>query len=200
MEDMIDSLNKNPHEQFIQWREKAQKMGLSEIDVVTVATVCKENKPHARVMLYKGLIEEKFSLYTNYDSNKAIQMAANPHVALSFYWYLPLGYQVRVGGRVEKMSREQSEAYFMSRPRGSRLSAWASEQSSPLVSREELEAKISEVAERFEGKDVPCPENWGGYLLTANYFEFMVLDMKRAHDRFSYTKDSGGWKIQRLAP
>tara|TARA_B100001248_G_scaffold261746_1_gene254016 strand:+ start:22897 stop:23499 length:603 start_codon:yes stop_codon:yes gene_type:complete len=200
MQDIIHHLERDPHQQFLKWYDYAMDKGYGEANAFSLSTVGKDGRPHSRVLLWKGMNQGRFCFYTNYDSNKAIQMQQNPFVAMNFYWWLPIGYQVRIEGKAEKLSRQDSEKYFLSRPRESRLSAWASAQSQPLANRQALEEDIQSAQDRFAGKEVPCPENWGGYGVTADYFEFMILDKYRAHDRFVYCKQGSLWSVQRLAP
>lgn len=199
MQDQIQYFEKDPHQQFLKWLEEGRK-SQTEPDKMTLATVDSQSKPHIRTMLFKGMVDGMFSFYTNYESNKAKDMELNPHVSLMFYWYLPLGYQVRIEGKVKKLSREQSEKYFLSRPRESRLSAWASPQSSRLENFEDLDARLNKVTKEFEGKEVTCPPNWGGYGVIADRFDFMILARYRLHDRFVYKKVGQTWDLERLAP
>jgi pyridoxamine 5'-phosphate oxidase len=172
--------------------------GLSEEDLAA--------DPIAQLRLWldqaRAVLPEEFN--THYDSDKGRELAANPRAALVFYW-APLDRQVRIEGTVEKTSREESEAYFASRPRGSRLGAWASRQSRPLAGREELERRMEEVAERFADGDVPLPDGWGGFRVRPEVVEFWQGRPSRLHDRLRYVRDpegdsEGGWRIERLAP
>jgi pyridoxamine 5'-phosphate oxidase len=150
--------------------------------------------------LLKGVDERGFVFYTNYDSRKGRELAGNPHAALTFYW-ADSERQVCVGGAVSKLSREESEAYFKSRPRGSRLAAWASNQFDVVADRPALEKRWSEVAARFPGDDVPLPSNWGGLVLKPDWIEFWQGRPSRLHDRFRYTRQpEGSWKLERIAP
>ena len=151
------------------------------------------------MVLLKSADENGFAFHTNYESRKAVELAANPHAALLFYWQ-PLGLQARVEGRVEHVSAEESEAYFRTRALGSRLAAWASPQSRPLASRDELERLYGEAASRFPGEDVPLPPHWGGLRLEPEAYEFWPHAANRLHDRIRYERDGEAWRRQRLAP
>jgi pyridoxamine 5'-phosphate oxidase len=165
-----------------------------------LATVDQAGRPSARTVLLKGVDERGFVFYTNYDSRKGRELADNPHAALTFYW-ADSERQVCVGGTVDKLPREASEAYFKSRPRGSRLAAWASNQFDVVADRTALEKKWDETATRFSGADVPLPPNWGGFVLKPDWIEFWQGRPSRLHDRFRYTRQPGGsWKLERIAP
>jgi pyridoxamine 5'-phosphate oxidase len=167
---------------------------------VMLATVDLAGRPSARTVLLKGVDERGFVFYTNYESRKGRDLAGNPHAALTFYW-ADLERQVCVGGTVDKLSREASEAYFKSRPRGSRLAAWASNQYDVVADRAALEKKWHEAAARFPGDDVPLPPNWGGFILKPGWIEFWQGRPSRLHDRFRYTRQpDGSWKLERIAP
>jgi len=172
----------------------------ADVNAMVLATVDKHGLPSSRTVLLKGVDGRGFIFFTNYDSRKGRELSENPNAALTFYWP-ELERQVCVGGTVEKLPKPESEAYFKSRPRGSRLSAWASPQSQKMESREVLEEKWREIAKRFPGENVPLPENWGGYVLVPNRVEFWQGRPSRLHDRFCYRKlPSGQWEIERLAP
>jgi pyridoxamine 5'-phosphate oxidase len=172
----------------------------ADVNAMTLATVDKEGRPAARTVLLKGVDERGFIFYTNYESRKGHELADNPNAALVFYWS-DLERQVCVSGAVSKLPREESEAYFKSRPRGSRLAAWASNQSGLVPDRQTLEAKWKEMAAKFPGHDVPLPPYWGGYVLSPTRIEFWQGQPNRLHDRFRYTKQPDNfWKIDRLAP
>ncbi len=164
-----------------------------------LATVDPAGRPSARTVLLKGVDERGFVFYTNYDSRKGRELADNPHAALTFYW-ADSERQVCVGGTVDKLSREESESYFKSRPRGSRLAAWASNQYDVVADRATLEKKWNEAAARFPG-DVLLPPNWGGLVLKPEWVEFWQGRPSRLHDRFRYTRQpDGSWKLDRIAP
>jgi pyridoxamine 5'-phosphate oxidase len=166
---------------------------------MTLATAAKDGQPSARVVLLKSFDEHGFVFYTNYQSRKGQDLAENPRASLLFYWS-QLWRQVRIDGVVEKISAAESETYFQSRPLGSKLGAWASNQSEVVADRETLEARFAELEKRFGGQ-VPRPEHWGGYRLRPNSIEFWQGRDNRLHDRLRYRlQDDGGWVIQRLGP
>jgi pyridoxamine 5'-phosphate oxidase len=177
-------------------------LGHSPLDVnaMVLATVDKAGRPSARAVLLKGVDNRGFIFYTSHDSHKGLELAENPNAALTFYWP-ELERQVCVAGLVQKISREESEAYFKSRPRGSRLAAWASNQHDVIVDRAALEKKWNEMAARFPTDDVPLPPNWGGYVLNPQRIEFWQGRASRLHDRFRYTRQpDDSWKLERLEP
>src|SRR5690606_19537708 len=186
--------------QFRAWFEEALSAGVVEPNAMTLATATPDGRPSARIVLLKGLDERGFSVYTDYESRKGRELAANPHAALVFYWP-ELHRQVRVTGTVTRVPREETEAYFRSRPLASRLSAWASRQSEVVPSREVLEARHREAEERFPDGDVPLPDRWGGFVLDPEVIEFWQGRPGRLHDRLLYTRlPDGGWRIERLSP
>lgn len=180
------------------WEEAVREVPLP--DAMTLATVGPEGAPDARMVLLKGFGPEGFRFFTNHESAKGAQLTLDPRAALVVYWR-ELDRQVRIRGAAEPLSAEESDAYFETRSRDSRLGAWASPQSRPLRGREELDRRMSEAEERFAGaSQVPRPEHWGGYLLRHEEVEFWQGQQARMHDRFHYTRDDGGWRIDRLAP
>ncbi len=190
----------DPMRQFRLWFEQALTAGVPEPNAMTLATASADGRPSARMMLLKGFDEHGFTFFTNYDSRKGRELAANPRAALCVFWQ-PLERQVRVEGTVEKVGREESEAYFSGRPRQAQIGAWVSQQSSPITSRAELERIEAELQKRFEGKPVPLPDYWGGYRVVPRAIEFWQGRPSRLHDRLLYTSsEGGGWVLRRLSP
>lgn len=190
----------NPLVQFEKWFEDAVRAGVPEPNAMTLATAGKDGNPAARVVLLKGIEKEGFVFYTNYESRKGKALAENPNAALVFFW-ADLIRQVNITGRVEKVSREESEAYFKTRPLGSRLGAWASEQSRVIENRKMLEDRYEKLAKEYEGKEVPVPPYWGGFRLNPDSVEFWQGRENRLHDRLRYRRNSSSqWMIERLSP
>jgi len=187
----------SPFEQFKRWFDEAVAAQVPEPNAMTLATVDAHGQPSARIVLVKGADEHGFTFFTNYESRKGEDLAAEPRAALLFFWQ-QIERQVRIEGRVEKVSAEESDRYFHSRPPGSRIGAWASEQSRP-VTREALEAREHEFRARY-GDQPPRPPHWGGYRLAPTSFEFWQGRPSRLHDRLRYLPDGQGWKIDRLSP
>jgi pyridoxamine 5'-phosphate oxidase len=215
-------LDANPIAQFESWFRQAtgeesqsrwRKIGIAlyklwsaicnhrpaDINAMTLATVDKDRKPSTRTVLLKTVDERGFIFFTNYDSRKGRELAENPNAALTFFWP-DVERQVCVAGTVTKLPVAESKAYFNSRPRGSRLAAWASNQSETVLDRATLEAKSSELEKKFHN-DIPLPPNWGGFILQPERIEFWQGRPSRLHDRFSYTRQvDNSWKLERLAP
>ena len=189
----------DPIEFFEIWFEAAQESGLFMPEAVALATTTPEGAPSVRMVLLKSVDERGFVFFTNYGSRKAHELDANPQAALCFHWAV-LERQVRVTGSVERISEEESYAYFSTRGRGSRLGAWASKQSQPLPDREELEARVRDVRTRFDGEDVPLPPFWGGYRIRPETIEFWQGKADRLHDRLVFRRDGNGWTTERLYP
>lgn len=189
----------DPVVQLRAWLDQAIAADPRDATAMTLATADREARPSARIVLLKGLDARGLVFYSHHDSRKGRELAENPRAALVFFWAL-LDRQVRVEGTVERTSREESAAYFASRPLGARLGAWASPQSRVLAGREELERALAEVRERFADGQVPLPDGWGGYRLHPEAFEFWQGRESRLHDRFRYRPSAGGWAIERLAP
>lgn len=194
------SVDRDPIELFQEWFEAARKGGLFLPEAMTLSTATPDGKPSARLVLLKGVDERGFTFFTNYESRKARELARNPHAALTFHWAI-LQRQVRVEGRVRKLSEDESYAYFKTRSRGSQIGAWASHQSSVLDDRATLEARVREMETRFEGEDVPLPPFWGGFLVEPEAIEFWQGRTHRLHDRLRFTREDGGdWETVRLYP
>ncbi|MCZ6769743.1 MAG: pyridoxamine 5'-phosphate oxidase [Acidobacteria bacterium] len=190
----------NPFKQFARWFEEGAAAEPILPEAVTLATASKDGKPSSRVVLLKKFDESGFVFYTNYQSRKGTELAENPQAALCFYWR-QLERQISVTGIVTQVSREESEAYFRTRPRGSQLGALASRQSQVTASREVLEKRFEQVMAQYSGKEIPLPSYWGGYRLAPSTIEFWQGRPDRMHDRLRYSRQSGSrWKIERLAP
>jgi pyridoxamine 5'-phosphate oxidase len=194
-----DQLDDDPVAQFGRWFGEAERADLIEPNAMTLATSSPDGRPSARIVLLKGFGPDGFVFFSNYASRKGDELAANPNAALVFWWP-PLERQVRLEGSVERTTTEESEAYWASRPLGSRLAALASAQSQVLAGREELVRQVEELAARHRDGDVPLPEAWGGYRLVPDAFEFWQGQPNRLHDRFRYTRHQDGWLVQRLSP
>lgn len=193
-------VDRNPIKQFARWFDEVRASGVSEQDAtsMTLATAGIDGHPSARIVLLKSFDDGGFVFYTNYLSRKANELDENPQASLLFYWS-SFWRQVRIDGTVERVSAAESEAYFQSRPLGSKLGAWASNQSTVIASRDSLEARFAEFEKRF-GADVPRPPHWGGYRLKPTAIEFWQGRDNRLHDRLLYRLESGSWMIERLAP
>jgi len=190
----------DPIAQFRVWFDAATAAGVLETNAMTLSTVTPDGKPSARIVLLKGVDARGFSFFTNYESRKGRELAANPHAALTFLWK-EMERQVRVEGTVTKVSPEESEAYFHSRPRNSRLGAWGSNQSEVIANREVLEKNMAEYQARYPGENVPLPPNWGGYMVQPEAIEFWQGQRSRLHDRLVYRRQAdGSWLVERLAP
>jgi len=190
----------DPIELFRDWQHGAAEAGVNLPEAMTLATADEDGRPSARTVLLKGVDERGFVFFTNYESRKGSQLEANPHAALVFLWHTEPRRQVLVTGHVERVPREESAAYFATRDAGSRLGAWASHQSAPLASREELERAYAEAEERF-GDDVPLPDWWGGYVLHPETIEFWESRPNRLHERVRYARaPDGSWSTTTLSP
>jgi pyridoxamine 5'-phosphate oxidase len=190
----------DPIRQFAVWFEQALAAQVPDPNAMTLATVGAEGRPSARIVLLKVFDEAGFTFHTNYDSRKGRELAANPHAALVFFWP-ELERQVRVEGVVRRLSDAESDAYFQSRPFGSRLSAWASRQSAPVADRAAMERELEETARKYDGRDVPRPPFWGGLRLWPEAVEFWQGRPNRLHDRLRYRRvPPAEWRMERLSP
>ena len=195
-----NDVEQNPVQQFKKWWDQAIASEILEPNAMTLATASSDGLPAARIVLLKDFDEKGFVFYTNYKSYKATQLAENPKACLVFHWK-ELERQVRIVGLVEKAPAEESDAYFASRPVGSRIGAWASPQSSVIQNREWIEAEFEKRKEQFADGNVPRPPHWGGYVVKPVIVEFWQGRFSRLHDRIQYTlQENGEWKIERLAP
>jgi len=195
-----DSVAAHPIDQFKIWLQEAIEAQVEEPTALVCSTVNAAGRPSARVVLLKGVDARGFSFYTNHSSRKGQELEQNPYAAFTFFWPA-LERQVRVEGKVVKVRPEESDAYFQSRPKGSRIGAWASPQSQPIASRQVLEAREQELAAQYAATEaVPRPPHWGGYLLEPDYLEFWQGRPSRLHDRITYEREGGVWRLQRLAP
>ena len=196
-----EDLHENPFTQFKNWFDYALDQKTLEPNAMTLATIKPDGKPAARIVLLKGFDENGFVFYTNYNSRKGEELIQNPHAALVFCW-LDLHKQIRIEGRVEKLSPEVSTAYFQSRPKDSQIGAWASPQSSVIDNRDILENNTTALENQYaDTVELPRPEHWGGFVVKPTMIEFWQGRTSRLHDRFLYSLEEGGvWKIDRLAP
>ena len=193
-------LARDPFRQFEKWFQEAEGAKVIEPNAMTVATATKDGRPSARTALLKGVDGRGFVFFTNYESRKGRELATNPHATLVFPW-LALERQVIVEGTVTKASREESEAYFHSRPHASQLGAWVSQQSSIVANRAVLEDGYKAVERKYAGLTVPIPPNWGGFRLAPERVEFWQGRRSRLHDRLRYVRDKdGSWSVERLSP
>lgn len=191
-------LDPDPLNQFMIWMQEAIHGGVPEPNAMDLCTVSADG-PTCRIVLLKGVEENGFVFYTNYDSRKGREMIANPNVCLNFFWQ-QMARQVRIDGRVEKVSPEDSDKYFASRPRESQIGAWASAQSTVISGRDVLEEQIKLIEAQYEGKDIPRPPHWGGFRVIPKRIEFWQGRPNRLHDRFLYDQGPEGWMVFRLSP
>ena len=198
----VGDVDPDPYVQVERWMEEWATVAPNEPSAVVLATADADGRPAARTVLLRGFDRNGCTVFTSYESRKGGHLAANPHGALLFSW-VPILRQVHLRGPVHRVAREESEAYFATRPRGSQLAAWASHQSSVLADRAELEGRFADAEARYQGQDVPCPPYWGGYLLEPEEIELWQGRANRMHDRLRYEPDPGmptGWRIVRLSP
>ncbi|WP_062270454.1 pyridoxamine 5'-phosphate oxidase [Endozoicomonas arenosclerae] len=195
----LDSLDSNPFQQFDLWFQQAVEAQLPEPNAMSLATVSGEGQPSLRTVLLKYVSQEGFVFFTNYSSRKAHDISENPNAAIMFPW-IALERQVIVRGKAEKISKADSLKYFTSRPHGSQLGAWVSQQSSVITGRKVLEMKLDEMKRKFKEGKVPLPDFWGGYRIVPESIEFWQGRPNRLHDRFQYTRTDSDWQIERLSP
>jgi pyridoxamine 5'-phosphate oxidase len=196
----LESLDTDPLTALAAWLADARAADLFEPEAAALATSMPDGRPSVRMVLVRGIEEGEPRFYTNHESRKAHELAANPRAALAFFWGPPLRRQARVEGRAERLSEEESAAYFGTRSRESRLGAWASPQSEAIADRALLDARYDEAASRFEGDDVPLPPFWGGYRVVPDAIELWQNRPNRLHDRARYERVGDGWTRVRLAP
>jgi pyridoxamine 5'-phosphate oxidase len=201
MDEWLDGLGDDPLAVLARWLAEARDAALFEPEAATLATATPNGRPSARMVLVRGIDERDLRFYTNHESRKAAELVANPRAALVFHWGPPLRRQARVEGTVARLSEAESDAYFTTRARASRLGAWASPQSRPLVDRAELDRLLTEVEGRFGGEaDVPLPEFWGGYRVVPAAIEVWQNRPNRLHDRARFERSGSAWSRVRLAP
>lgn len=189
----------DPLTTLLAWIDEAAAAGLEEPTSAALATADASGAPSVRFVLLRGIDAQGVRFYTNYESRKAADLAANPRAALALYWH-PLHRQVRLEGPVQRLPAHESDAYFASRARDSRVGAWASHQSREIGSRDELDARVAEMEQRFQGADVPRPDFWGGYLLEPELVELWIGRPNRLHDREEWRPTGEGWTMRRLSP
>ena len=189
----------SPFVQFTEWWNDALASNIDEVNAMTLATVKADGKPSARIVLLKGMSEKGYEFYTNYESDKAKEIAGNNNVAIVFFWK-ELERQIRIEGTVKKTTENTSDTYFNSRPEESRIGAWSSPQSKIIPSRETLEKNVLDIKDKFEGKKITRPTFWGGYIVQPVLFEFWQGRSNRLHDRIEYLKNENEWIKRRLAP
>jgi len=200
IEELVESaVDSDPYRQFEKWFKKAEDVVQRLPNAMALATSAIDGTPSVRMVLLKEFDDHGFVFYTNYESRKAQELAVKPRASLLFYW-TELGRQIRIEGTVTKVSREESEAYFRTRPLDSQLGAWASNQSEVIPGREVLEDRVKDLARQYEGRPVPTPPFWGGYRLVPESIEFWQEREGRLHDRLRYRKEGTVWVLERLSP
>ncbi len=195
----LDNINKNPIDEFKKWFKEAQKKNILEPNAMTLSTVSPRGNINSRTVLLKGINNKGFIFYTNYESRKGNDINFNNTVSLVFLWK-ELEKQIIIKGNAKKISKKDSEKYFQSRPRSSRIAAWASNQSKILSYENELKDRFLEYEEKFRNKEIPLPDFWGGFLVEPKSIEFWIGRKSRMHDRISYTRNQKNWNIQKLYP
>lgn len=198
---MPDAPFEDPYEWFVDWYTAAEDAGIKEFNAMVLSTVAETGKPSSRVVLLKDHGPDEYVFYTNYRSRKGIEIDATGQAALNFYWR-SLDRQIRIAGACERVEPEVSDAYFATRPRGSKIGAWASDQSDELARRQDLVRRVEEFEERFEGEDVPRPDHWGGYRVIPTRIEFWEAGAFRLHDRWEFSREDADaeWRRRRLNP
>jgi pyridoxamine 5'-phosphate oxidase len=195
-----EDLDPDPIRQFQLWLDEALRSDVAEVNAMALATATPDDRPSVRMVLLRGVDDRGLSFFTNYESRKAREIEANPYASMGFFWH-ELERQVRVEGRVERVSAEESDQYFHGRPAGSKLGAWSSPQSQVIAGRDALESQFRALEDRYPDGSIPRPANWGGYRLIPESIEFWQGRPNRLHDRLRYTRVAGGsWLIERLAP
>lgn len=194
-----NDVNKNPMKQFAAWWDDAIDSNIEEVNAMTLATVNEQGYPSSRIVLLKDFNENGFVFFTNYESRKGKSLSIHPKASIVFFWK-ELERQIRVEGVVEKISEEESTAYFTSRPVESKIGAWASPQSEVIESRDFLESRFKNIEEKYSEVEIPKPPHWGGYIVKPSRIEFWQGRPGRLHDRIEYNKNNEGWTIERLAP
>ncbi|MEP6945827.1 MAG: pyridoxamine 5'-phosphate oxidase [Acidobacteriota bacterium] len=193
------SVSADPFEQFSKWMEDTLRSEIPEPTAMVLATVSSDGRPSSRVVLLKGFDDEGFVFYTNYKSRKGRELAGNPNAAIHFFWP-DLERQINISGSAKRVSPEESDNYFQSRPYASRVGAWASKQSEPIDSRMVLIKRVARLVVKYASGNVPRPPHWGGFRIVPDRFEFWQGRESRLHDRICYELDNGGWHISRLSP
>ena len=196
----LDALDPDPRASLAAWLDEARAAGLHEPEAAALATATPDGRPSVRMVLVRGVDEHDLRVYTNHESRKAGELRATAQASLCFYWGPPLRRQVRVEGRIERLTDDEARAYFATRARESRLGAWASPQSRPLAGRDELDRLYAEAEKRFADGEVPLPDWWGGYRLVPDAFELWQNRPNRLHDRARYERAGDGWSRTRLGP
>ncbi|MEK7432427.1 MAG: pyridoxamine 5'-phosphate oxidase [Cyanobacteriota bacterium] len=194
-----ENLEKNPFKQFEKWFKEAEIFKIFEPNAFNLASCDKTGKLSSRIILLKEFSDVGFTFFTNYESKKASQIVENTNVAINFFWG-EMQRQIRIEGVIEKIAKDKSEEYFRMRPRESQIGALVSKQSAKLSSRKELDDKYLELENFYKDKEIPFPENWGGYIIKPNYFEFWQGRTSRLHDRITFEKNETGWDFFRLSP